>query len=251
MNILRYSLAGFVVLLLFSIHPLWCGTSEAASGGAVIRSDAVPLYSEMSASSPVLKSLKKGDPVVVDIEIEDPEGAWCGIIEQGQTSIAGYVRCKDLERPPREQLWRQVGSTTPRGSDYGQDSSETKVTIAGNHVLVPVTLEYKGRMVGAQLVLDTGASVTMINTDIAAQLGIDPAETVPGEGQAVGGIILQAAFAKLGYINVGPHTRKDMIVSIVAENGLRERRDGLLGMDFLRGLKYYVDFKNQVISWGH
>jgi predicted aspartyl protease len=248
MNIRRYSLAGFVVLLLCIIHPLWCGTSEAASSGAVIRNNGVPLYSEMSASSPVLRSLKKGDPVDIDIEIQDPEGSWCGIIEQGQTSVAGYVRCKDLERPLRKELWRQVGST-PRESAYGQDSGETKVTIAGNHVLVPVTLEYKGRTVDAQLVLDTGASVTMINTDVAAQLGIDPAETVPGEGQAVGGIILKAAFAKLGYINVGPYTRRDMIVSIVEEKDLREKRDGLLGMDFLRGLKYYVDFRNGVISW--
>jgi hypothetical protein len=196
-----------LVLLLFSIHPLWCGTSEAASGGAVTRGNAVPLYSEMYASSSVLKSLKKGDQVVVDIEIEDPEGAWCGIIEQGQTSIAGYVRCKNLERPLRKELWRHVGSVAPRGADYGQDSSETKVTITGNHVLV-VTLEYKGRTVDAQLVLDTGASVTMINTDIAVRLGIDPADTLPGEGQAVGGIILQAAFAKLGYIIVGPYTKK-------------------------------------------
>jgi hypothetical protein len=42
-----------------------------------------------------------------------------------------------------------------------------------------------------------------------------------------------------------------MIASIVEEKDLHERRDGLLGMDFLRSLKYYVDFKNQVISWGH
>jgi predicted aspartyl protease len=251
MNILRYSPAGFVVLLLFSVCPLWCGYSEAASGDAVVRNDAVPLYSEMSAGSRILKSLKKGDSVAVSIEIENPEGAWCSIIEQGQTSIAGYVRCKDLERPLRKELWRRVGSTAAGGSDYRQDSNETRVTIAGNHVLVPVTLGYKGKTVDAQLVLDTGASVTMINTDIAAQLGIDPAETVPGEGQAVGGIILPAAFTKLGYVSVGPHTKKDMIVSIVEEKGLRERRDGLLGMDFLRGLQYYVDFKNQVIDWDH
>jgi predicted aspartyl protease len=250
MNISRYSVTEFVVPVLFGVCLLCCGAAEASSGRAVIKSDAVPLHSEMSADSRVLKSLRKGDPVAVDVEIEGPEGAWCGIIEQGQTSVKGYVRCEDLERPQQKERWQYVGSTGQQGSDDGQDSKETKVAIAGNHVLVPVTLEYRGRTVDASLLLDTGASVTMINTGIADRLGIEPAETVKGDGQVVGGTFVQAAFARLGYVSVGPHTKREMIVSIIEEKGLRERRDGLLGMDFLRGLKYYVDFKNQVINWG-
>ncbi len=251
MNILRYFAAGFVIPMLSCLCVVCCGNSEAASNSAVIRGGAVPLYSRMSADGGVLKSLGNGESVLVAVEIDGPEGDWCGIIEQGQTSVAGYVRCKDLERTPHKEIWRHVGSTAPRGPDHGQDGNETQVTIKGNQVLVPVTLGYKDRTVDALLVLDTGASVTMINTDTADRLGIEPAETVKGEGQVVGGMVIDAAFAKLGYVGVGPHTREGMIVSVVEEKNLRERRDGLLGMDFLRGLQYYVDFKNRVIKWGH
>jgi predicted aspartyl protease len=250
MNISKNFVTGLLIPIFFGFCLLCCRSAEASSDGAVIKGDAVPLYSEMSAASRVLKFLKQGEPVAVDVEIEGPEGSWCGIIEQGQMSVTGYVRCGELERPQQKERWQYVGSTAPDGPDNGQDSRETKVIITGNHVLVPVTLEYKGRTVNAALVLDTGASVTMINTDIADQLGIEPSETVKGEGQVVGGTFVQAAFARLGYVNVGPHTKRNMIVSIIEEKGLRERRDGLLGLDFLRGMKYYVDFKNGVINWG-
>jgi predicted aspartyl protease len=250
MNISKYFVTGLLIPIFFGLCLLCFRFAEASSDSAVIKGDAVPLYSEMSAASRVLKFLKKGEPAAVDVEIEGPEGSWCGIIEQGQMSVTGYVRCGELERPQQKERWQYVGSTAPDGSDNGPDSRETKVIITGNHVLVPVTLEYKGRTVNAALVLDTGASVTMINTDIADQLGIEPSETVKGEGQVVGGTFVQAAFARLGYVNVGPHTKRNMIVSIIEEKGLRERRDGLLGLDFLRGMKYYVDFKKGVINWG-
>ncbi|MEJ2696474.1 MAG: retropepsin-like aspartic protease [Candidatus Sulfobium sp.] len=250
MNIFRYFFTAFVILIICGACPLYNGRAEASADGAVVRSDRVPVYSGMSADSRLLKYLGKGEQVVVDVEIEGPEGAWCGVTEEGQTSVTGYVQCETLDRPQKKESWQYVGSTGPRRPYGGEDSRQTKVAISGNHVLVPATLEYKGRTVYVRLVLDTGATVTMINTDIADQLGIDPAETVRGEGQVVGGAVLQAAFARLGYVSVGPHTKRDMIVSIMEEKGLRERRDGLLGMDFLRGLKYYVDFSDRVINWG-
>ena len=223
--------------------------SEVADS-ATIKGDDVPLYSGTSSSGKVMKSLRKGDKVTVEVELEGPEGKWCGIIEQGQTAIAGYVSCDLLDRSSQKKVWQHVGSSFSRGADRGGSVNETKVTIVTNQVLVPVTLGYKDRTVEALLVLDTGASITMINTETAARLGIESPETVKGEGQVVGGMIVETAFTKLSNVSVGPHTKRDMIVSIVEEKDLRIKRDGLLGMDFLKGLKYFVDFRNQVINWG-
>lgn len=245
---LRYLVTALLLVLSGLCIP--CSGTAEASGNAVVRSNVVPLYSEMSTGSRVVRPLQKGEQVVVEIEIQGPEGAWCGISGQGQTDVTGYVQCKDLQRSPEKELWQYVGSTAPARAKEDREANVTQVEVVGNHVLVPATVEYRGRTLEVRLVLDTGAGVTMINTDIADQLGIEPAETVKGDGQVVGGMIIPAAFARLGHISVGPHRRRDMFVSIIEEKGLREKRDGLLGMDFLRGLKYYVDFKRQVIIWG-
>ena len=73
--------------------------SEAAESRstATIKEEAVSVHSEASAHSAVLKSLKKGDRVIIGIELERGEGKWCGIIEQAHQDIVGYVPCNSLE----------------------------------------------------------------------------------------------------------------------------------------------------------
>ncbi len=214
------------------------------AGKATVKAEILAVYSRMSVSSEVVKSFKKGDVVIVDNEIEGSEGAWCGIVEQGQTALSGYVLCKYLEQGPQKKSWQHLGSSIDKGS-----ISETKVRIMGKQVLVPVTLGYKGKTVEVLLLLDTGASSSVINTEIADRLGIDPAETKIGIGQVVGGGLIQHFIAKLNYITFGPHTKDEMEISIVNHKGPPVNHDGLLGMDFLHDLQYTIDFKNQIIKW--
>jgi hypothetical protein len=49
--------------------------------------------------------------------------------------------------------------------DPSSSAKETKVTVKGNQVLVPVTLGYGGREVQVSLLLDTGASITTLNRE--------------------------------------------------------------------------------------
>ena len=140
--------------------------------------------------------------------------------------------------------FREVGSKGEAGDNL------LRVAITGNQVVVPVTIGYGDRVVQARLVLDTGASSTVISPEIAARLGINPGQTDKGIAQVVGGAILQTGIVKLGYITAGPRTRTGLKVHIVPHNGPPVGFDGLLGMDFLRGLTYHIDFQRGLITWG-
>lgn len=124
---------------------------------------------------------------------------------------------------------------------------ETKVQINRNLVLVPVTLGYRGSKIEALLVLDTGASIVTLHQRVADQLRIEELETA--QTQVAGGEVLQSSVAKLGFVKVGPFKKRDLYAGIIKHEGPSVPYDGLLGMNFLRGLEYTVDFKKQVIKW--
>ncbi len=218
---------------------------EAPGGRVAVKADSATVFARMSENSEAVKTLKKGDMITVEFEIEGADGAWCGIVEEGQITTTGYIQCKYLERGELQKMrWR------PAGLSVGSaDSNTTKVTILRNQVLVPVLLGYKEKTVEALLLLDTGASISVINTETADKLDINPAETRISAGQVVGGGLILIFIAKLNHITVGPHTKTGMQIGVVAHEGPPVRFDGLLGMDFLHDKKYTIDFKNQMVNW--
>jgi len=235
------------IYFFIAIYFITLGVSEARSeaedvaGRATVKSDSLDVFSRTSSKSEVLKKLRKGDLVSVEFELEGAEGAWCSLVEKGETTISGYVQCRYLERvEPQKRIWQNVGETV---------SNETKVTIHGNTVLVPVTLGYGGTIVQALLVLDTGASNTTISAEIAARLNINLEQAKKVKGQVVGGGLVEGRRTRLSFITVGPHTRNDMVIDIIEHKGPAVKYDGLLGMDFLRNLKYQIDFDNQIVKW--
>jgi predicted aspartyl protease len=124
---------------------------------------------------------------------------------------------------------------------------ETKVIIKENLVLVPVTLCYKAHKTEALLVMDTGASIVTLHQQIADRLHITEGEKAIT--RVAGGEVLKSSMAKLGYIKVGPFKKTNLYAGIIKHEGSSVPYDGLLGMNFLRGLEYTVDFKKQVIKW--
>jgi hypothetical protein len=237
-------------LILCSGRTVFCAGEGEASDRATISSDGVAVYAEMSRRSQTVKFLAKGDAVTVAIEIEGAEDRWCGIVEKGQATIAGYVQCAFLERQTaRRKIWMHVGPSSVYEPAKGISAAQTKVVIEQDQVLIPVTLRYKDKTADVLLLLDTGASISLKNTELADQLGIRPDEARRGLGQVVGGELIPVFGASLSYMSVGPHTKSPMEIGVFTHSGPPVKFAGLLGMNFLRGLKYYVDFKNQVITW--
>jgi predicted aspartyl protease len=182
----------------------------------------------------------------VTVSEEKPEGE-----TEGATSPAVETKGETPEeartRRMLENLEEKKRLDEEKSREEYEKSLVTKVTIKGNSVLVPVTLGYGGREIQASLVFDTGAEMTVIHQAIADRLNL--LLTRRTGVRVGGGGVINARMATLDYVRVGPYEAKEVPVWVVFPQGPPTGEDGALGMNFLRGLDYTVDFENQVIRW--
>jgi hypothetical protein len=151
-----------------------------------------------------------------------------------------------LDIDARQAQINEIQSYNRENSDL-LDTKQTRVLIKGNQVLVPVQIGYGQRKTEARLLLDTGASITTLHRDIAKKLTIY--KTRKAKLMVPGGSTVIVDFVKLEFIKSGPYRLSSPTVAIIDHSGPAVSYQGLLGMDFLRGRQYRIDFKNEVIIW--
>ena len=152
-----------------------------------------------------------------------------------------YIELK--ERENFDQHIEAYNKTQQRQAEH----RETRIIINGNQVLVPVNLKHGQNEIETFFLLDTGASLTTLNREIADRLNIR--HTQKAEFMVVGGKTITADVVKLSSLEVGPFQKKNIQVGIIDHVGPSLPHKGLLGMNILRGLEYRIDFRKQVIEW--
>lgn len=129
-------------------------------------------------------------------------------------------------------------------------TSETPVRVTPQgHVLVPVTFYHRGKSATATLMLDTGATNTIISEKTAAELGLQGYDVRRGSARVADGRSVPSYEVALDSIRVGSKKLSQVPVAIIPFGGNRDDHDGLLGMSFLKAFRYQVDLSGQKIVW--
>lgn len=124
---------------------------------------------------------------------------------------------------------------------------ESRVEIVNNQILVPATFIHQGREVATRLLLDTGASHTVLHRATVAPLNL--IRLGKGKSTVAGGHTVATELGKLDCMRVGPIEVREVHVTVIAFEGTPPPYGGLLGMDFLSQVEYTIDYANQVVRW--
>jgi len=151
-----------------------------------------------------------------------------------------------LDAFAREELEREIAEYN-KNQQSGIGIRETKVTIKESRVLVPATLGYREKKIEVLFLLDTGASITTLHRNVVNKIKIQNAQKA--SITVVGGSRIDADVVKFDYLRIGPIKKENIYATIIDHKGALVDYQGLLGMNFLRGIDYRIDFQRQVIHW--
>jgi predicted aspartyl protease len=159
--------------------------------------------------------------------------------QQRQTEI----QLQELRQSQEDERARQAEAD----KQQQLKAMETPVTITNNQILVPVAFSNSGQETTAQLIMDTGATHTVLYRPVADQLNI--LTLTKGQSKVAGGQSVHSEVGRVDSMRVGPITARDFPVVILFFEGSSPGYGGLLGMDFLSRVEYSIDYESSVIRW--
>lgn len=145
-----------------------------------------------------------------------------------------------FSRVPLDQALLKARAERPTSGSLTAGSEDSMIPLERSGGVWVANVEFND-LYQAKLVIDTGATFTMISESLAFDAGIQPDTRNPGiRLNTVGGII----HAKMGIakrIRVGHAGRDDVRVVIHTLPNFPEGVDGLLGLSFFEGFLVRLD----------
>jgi hypothetical protein len=149
---------------------------------------------------------------------------------QGFADYYGFGECLRAEGERREpNRAGQLAATSPT-------QAIVPVAVERGTMLVPIVVNGQ---VNGRLVVDTGASITMLGSDIVKALGLSiPADAPRVSVRVADGRLLERPIVRLASLRVGDMTVENLDVVIGDRVGAG---DGLLGQNFLRHFRVSIE----------
>jgi predicted aspartyl protease len=239
----------FTSLVLFVVGKL--SQAAAVQNSFSIKSE-IQLFTSPDESSTVIATLKSGEEISPLAHTLVGEGARWYLV-RAKNDRVGWIKRSDAEEsrklenffkalPAEPSLSITIAPSSLPGSS-ARNTITVPVVMNGSSVIVPVTLNGVRK---ANLVLDTGATITVVSRQIARSLALSPLGT--SKVGTVGGMVI-LPLARLGSLKVGDAEVQDLVVSI-HDFSPDPRVEGLLGLDFLKNFHLSLDAKRSLLLLG-
>jgi len=126
------------------------------------------------------------------------------------------------------------------------DELEQPASVEGNSVKIPVEMRYLGRTLTLNLIVDTGATRTLLHR--SAIRGFNAVPRPAGYATVVGGARIPTSVMTINRMSFGPVERNGAEVLVIDPQS-NLPYDGLLGMDVLSTVKYEIDLQRGLVIW--
>ena len=123
------------------------------------------------------------------------------------------------------------------------ESTAIPLSRAGKSFIVDVIVNNSEAV---RLIIDTGASLTIIRPDALHRAGVGPGQYETTRTLATAGGQIKAPVFRIGSLKLGPEVVSNIAVGGIDIPGLGAI-DGLLGMDFLNHFRFTIDQEDQVM----
>lgn len=225
--------------------PTWTSAGDAPPSSTI----QVLIYPSADENAAPIGALEAGDPATPIAESPGVGGVKWFLIKS-RKGLVGWIKQADGEQAkavesyfkslPPEPAATAVAIPTVSSATAPQGAIIIPVLSTGRSTIVAVTFNHN---ITANLMLDTGATNTVVSRRIANALSLRPvANSVI---HTVGGPV-KVAVARVQSMKVGAAEVTELPV-IVHDFSPDPRFEGLLGMDFLNRYRFGLDTSRQVL----